>query len=93
VHRILTEQRINRRQLEEVDRGLADLARAAANTREALRSRDIDALTFANLEAALLAKRIEKIGLERSILEQQVALSTLAGGDLPVRLAPEGSPR
>jgi outer membrane protein TolC len=93
VHRILTEQRINRRQLEEVDRGLADLVRAAAKTREALRSRDIDALTFANLEAALLAKRIEKIGLERSILEQQVALSTLAGGDLPVRLAPEGSPR
>jgi outer membrane protein TolC len=93
VHRILTEQRINRRQLAEVDRGFADLARAATNTQDALRSRDIDALTFANLQAALLAKRIEKISLEQSILEQQVALQTLAGGDLPVRLVPEGSPR
>ena len=93
LHRILTEQHINRRQLAEVDRGLADLDRAAANTQDALRSRDIDALTFANLQSSLLAKRIEKIGLEQSILEQQVALQTLAGGDLPVRLGPEGSPR
>ena len=93
VHRILAEQRINRRQLGEVERGLADLGRAAANSRDALRSRDIDALSFANLQAAVLSKRIEQIGLEQSILEQQVALQTLTGGDLPVRLGPEESPR
>jgi len=93
VHRILAEQRINRRQLGEVDRGLADLGRAAADTDLAFRSREMAALAFANLQAALLAKKIERIGLEQSILEPQVALQALAGGDLPVRLAPEGSAR
>jgi outer membrane protein TolC len=84
VHRILAEQRINQRQLLDIDQGLADLSRAAANTDAALQARDIDALTFANLEAALLAKKIERINLEQAILEQRVALQAIAGGDLPV---------
>jgi outer membrane protein TolC len=87
IDRILAEQRINRRQLVEVDAGLAELARAAAKSDEAFRARDIDALAFASLQASLLAKRIERIGLEQAILEQQVALQTLIGGELPVRLA------
>jgi outer membrane protein TolC len=87
IHRILAEQRINRRQLEDVDLGLADLARAAEKTDAAFRAHDIDALAFASLQASLLAKRIEKINLEQAILEQQVALQTLAGGELPVRPA------
>jgi outer membrane protein TolC len=85
VHRILAEQRINRRQLEDIDRGLADLERAAEKTGAAFRAHDIDALAFASLEAALLAKRVEKINLEEAILEQQVALQTLVGGELPAR--------
>jgi outer membrane protein TolC len=85
IHRILAEQRINRQQLLDIDQGLADLSRAAANTDAALQAHDIDALTFANLEAALLAKKIERINLEQAILEQRVALQTLAGGELPVR--------
>jgi outer membrane protein TolC len=85
IHRILAEQRINQRQLLDVDQGLADLSRAAANTDVALQAHDIDALTFANLEAGLLAKKIERINLEQAILEQRVALQALAGGELPVR--------
>jgi outer membrane protein TolC len=87
IHRILAEQRINRRQLQDIDAGLADLSRAAEKTDAAFRAHDIDALAFASLQASLLAKRIEKINLEQAILEQQVALQTLAGGELPVRLA------
>lgn len=85
VHRILAEQRINRRQLQEIDLGLGDLEQAAEKTRAAFQEHNIDALVFANLEAALLAKRIEKINLEEAILEQEVALQTLVGGELPVR--------
>jgi outer membrane protein TolC len=88
IHRILAEQRINRWQLLDVDQGLADLSRAAAKTDAAFKAHDIDALAFASLQAALLAKKIERINLEQAILEQRVALQTLAGGELPLRLAP-----
>jgi outer membrane protein TolC len=88
IHRILAEQRINRRQLLEIDRGLDDLSRAATRTDAAFRAHNIDALAFASLQAALLAKKIERINLEQTILEQRVALQTLAGGELPVQLVP-----
>ena len=41
--RILTEQRINRRQLREVDQGLAALTQVAAKTEAAFTARIIDA--------------------------------------------------
>ncbi|MCU1246898.1 MAG: outer rane efflux family protein [Acidobacteria bacterium] len=84
IHRLLAEQRINQRQLVGIDRGLADLSKAAANTDAAFREHNIDALAFASLQSAVLAKRIERINLEEMILEQRVALQTLAGGELPV---------
>jgi outer membrane protein TolC len=87
IDRILAEQRINRRQLGEVDAGLAELSRAAGRANAAFQAHDIDALAFANLQASLLAKHIERISLEQAILEQRVALQTLIGGELPVRLA------
>jgi outer membrane protein TolC len=88
IQRILAEQRINRRQLLDVDQGLADLSRAATRTDAAFKEHNIDALAFASLQAALLAKKIERINLEQAILEQRVALQTLAGGELPVRAVP-----
>jgi outer membrane protein TolC len=85
IRRILAEQRLNRRQLLGVDQGLADLSRAAVKTESAFQARNIDALAFATLQTALLTKKIERIDLEQAILEQRVALQTLAGGDVPVR--------
>jgi hypothetical protein len=87
IDRILAEQRINRRQLAEVDSGLAELSRAAAKSDAAFRAHDINALAFASLQTSLLAKRIERISLEQAILEQRVTLQTLIGGELPVRIA------
>jgi outer membrane protein TolC len=87
IDRILAEQRINRRQLREIDAALVELTRAAEKFNAAFRAHDINALAFASLQASLLAKRTERISLEQAILEQQVALQTLIGGDLPVRLA------
>lgn len=85
VHRILAEQRINARQLQEVDQGIDELSRVAAKADRAFRSHDIDALAYASLQASLLSKQIEKINLEQSILQQQVALQALLGGKLPVK--------
>ena len=85
VQRILDEQRINERQLGEVDRELADLSRVAAKADLAFRARNIDALAFANLQGSLLSKQVEKINLEQSILLQRVALQALIGGELPTQ--------
>jgi outer membrane protein TolC len=86
IDRILAEQRINRRQLMEVDTALVELGRAAEKFDAAFRAHDINALAFATLQTALLAKRTERITLEQAILEQRVALQTLIGGELPMRL-------
>ncbi|MDB4875547.1 MAG: hypothetical protein JWM41_1993 [Gemmatimonadetes bacterium] len=86
IHRILAEQAINRRQLRDIDAGLAELSRVAEKTNAAFRNHDINALAFASLQASLLAKQIERISLEQAILDQQVALQTLIGGNLPPRL-------
>src|SRR5882672_9916609 len=90
VQRILDEQRINARQLGEVDRELADLSRVAAKANLAFRARNIDALAFANLQGSLLSKQVEKINLEQSILLQRVALQALIGGELPIPHLAEG---
>ena len=85
IRRILAEQRINQRQLREIDQGLAELTQVAAKTEAAFTARNIDALAFASMQAALLAKKIERITLAQLLLEQRVALQTLVGGQLPVR--------
>jgi outer membrane protein TolC len=87
IDRILAEQRINRRQLLDIDAALVELTRAAEKFNAAFRAHDINALAFATLQASLLAKRTERITLEQAILEQRVALQTLIGGELPMRLA------
>lgn len=82
VHRILAEQRINARQLQEVRQAVAQLSQAAASADAAFRARSIDALAYASLHESLLAKRAEEVGLEQSILEQRVALAALLGPGL-----------
>lgn len=87
VHRILAERRINARQLGEVKQGTAELSRAARNADAAFRARAIDTLAYVSLQGTLLAKQVEQITLEQSILEQQVALAALLGPGIP--LSPE----
>ena len=84
VRRILDEHRVNARQLGEIERELADLSRAAAKADLAFQSRHIDALAFANVQISLLAKQVEQLNLEQSILLQRVALQTMIGGELPM---------
>jgi len=91
IHRILAEQRINARQLQEVQAGIAQLSLAARRADEAFRQENVDALTNVNIHATLLAKQIEEVNLQQTLLEQRVALLTLIGGDLPVKTSYESN--
>ena len=82
MYRLLAEQRINLRQLQEAEQGLASLTRAAAQWQQAFRMRQIDALAYAGLQGSVLVKQIEKTNLEQAVLLQRVALQTLIGGAL-----------
>jgi outer membrane protein TolC len=54
--------------------GVADRAYAAGN---------LDERSYVDLHAALLAKEIESLKLEQTLLEQRIVLQTLIGSDLP----------
>jgi outer membrane protein TolC len=93
IHKILADQRINIRQLQDMQAGISQLAAAAKQTEQAFRQKNVDALNYANVHATLLAKRIEELNLQQAILEQRVSLQTLIGGDLPVATSYEsGNP-
>ena len=55
---------------------VADHAYAAGN---------LDERTFVDLHASLLAKEIELLKLEQTLLEQRIVLQTLIGSDIPTR--------
>ena len=86
VRRILDDQRLQRRQLQEVKGGIAALVRVVRNARTAYVSGNLDEQSYVRLAAGLLGKRIEATGIEQQILEQRVALQTLIGGELPTKL-------
>jgi hypothetical protein len=56
---------------------VADQAYAAGN---------LDERSYVDLHAALLAKEIESLKLEQTLLEQRIVLQTLIGSDIPTRL-------
>jgi outer membrane protein TolC len=84
LHRLLDEQRINLRQLRDIDSDLALLSHTVEQAGQAYRARNVDTVAYANVRAVYLAKRIERINLQQGVLEQRVALRTLLGGELPV---------
>src|SRR6266403_3659805 len=55
---------------------VADRAYAAGN---------LDERSFVDLHASLLAKEIESLKLEQTLLEQRIVLQTLIGSDIPTR--------
>ncbi|MES2103540.1 MAG: TolC family protein [Pseudomonadota bacterium] len=93
IHKILAEQRINARQLQEIRNGLVQLSAAAVQADKAFLQKNIDSLIYANVHTALLNKQIEEINLQETMLEQRVALMTLIGGELPVANSSENNKR
>jgi outer membrane protein TolC len=55
---------------------VADRAYAAGN---------LDERSYVDLHASLLAKEIESLKLEQTLVEQRIALQTLIGSDIPTR--------
>ncbi|HEY8023109.1 MAG TPA: TolC family protein [Burkholderiaceae bacterium] len=84
LHRLLDEQHINLRQLSAIDGDLALLSHTIAQAEQAYLAHNIDAVSYANVRSVYLAKRIERINLHQSVLEQHVAVQALLGGELPV---------
>jgi len=81
---ILDDRMLAEHQLAAVRAAVAELSRLAERSQSAFSAGNIDMLVYAAQRDALLAKRIEQLLLEQALLEQQVGLQTLIGGELPV---------
>lgn len=86
IHRMLVERSINSRQLHEIQISLIRFSAMASNADTALQKNSIDTLIVSNAHTALLTRQVEEIGIQQAMLEQQVALLALIGGELPVQL-------
>jgi len=84
---IAAEQALDARQLAQVDAAIVELRTVLARSDTAYRADAVDALTYANARAALLAKQVERINLWQAMLEQRVALQTLLGVDTTAPLS------
>lgn len=70
-------------QLKQTRRGVAELATAAQRAEAAYHAGNLAAPDYVRLQTALLDKRVEAINLQEALMEQQIALETLLGPELP----------
>lgn len=82
---ILDDRALAEHQLVQVRQSVAELTRVTAHSQAAFSAGNIDMLTYATQRDALLSKRLEELGIEQSLMEQQVNLQSLLGGDIPTR--------
>ena len=82
INAILDDRLLAEQQLTAVRLAVAELARLAARSQAAFSAGNIDMLLYATQHDALLAKQLELLALEQALLEQQVGLQTLVGGEL-----------
>lgn len=82
IHRLLAEQQINLRGLEENRRSLIQLSGMMDNAETAYANHNMDGLSYVNLHSTLLTRQIDALVLQQSILEQGFALQSLTGGDV-----------
>lgn len=75
------------RQLDDSNAALVKLNAAAQDADRAFRRGNLDELGYVNLRAGVLAKQTEIIKLEETILEQDIALQTMVGSELPTKTA------
>jgi outer membrane protein TolC len=72
-------------QLRRTRNGVLELETVAKRAEAALRAGNLAAPDYVRLQTALLDKQIEAINLQEALMEQEIALQTLLGPDLPVR--------
>lgn len=61
------------------------LREAATVADQAYVAGNLDERTYVDLHASLLAKEVETLKLEQTLIEQRIALQTLIGSDIPTR--------
>jgi outer membrane protein TolC len=83
--RLVTEQTLLEQQYKASRAGIRQLEDAAAVTDRAFATGNLDERSYVDLRAALLAKKLETLKLEQTMLEQRINLQTLIGSDLPAR--------
>jgi outer membrane protein TolC len=87
---LLEQMHLVSKQYESVTSSLPDMEQTAERAKAALDEGNLDITTYTGLQAALLKKRVEAIALEKTMLEQRIALQTLLGNELPRGLVPAG---
>jgi outer membrane protein TolC len=70
-------------QLQRTRRGVAELETVARRAQAAYRAGNMTAPDYVRLQTALLDKQTEAVNLQEALMEQQIALETLLGPDLP----------
>jgi outer membrane protein TolC len=70
-------------QLQRTRLGLAEFSTVAQNAESAYRAGNLTAPDYVRLQTALLDKQTESLNLQEALMEQQIALETLLGPDLP----------
>jgi outer membrane protein TolC len=61
------------------------LREAATVAEQAYAAGNLDERSYVDLQASLLAKEVETLKLEQTLIEQRIALQTLIGSDIPTR--------
>ena len=72
-----------RKQLQRTGEGVVELKTVAQRAEAAFRAGNLAAPDYVRLQIALLDKQTEAINLQEALMEQQIALETLLGPDLP----------
>lgn len=85
IERILQDQALLQRQRGEIEQGIALTAQTLAGADAALARGDLSETDYVLLKSAWLNRRLDLLGVEQTLLEQQAALQTLLGGPLPAQ--------
>lgn len=83
IESMLADQALIAQQLKKLRGELAEAERISADADKAFKDQTIDARTYTDLAVLKLAKQQEIIVLERTALEQRVAIATLVGAGMP----------
>jgi outer membrane protein TolC len=83
--RLITELTLIEAQYRESLDSIRRLRDAANIADQAYAAGNLDERSYVDLHASLLAKEIETIKLEQTLVEQRIALQTLIGSDIPAR--------
>jgi len=81
IYALLGDQALLREQLTGVRSAVATLEQAGASAAAALEAGNLGQLAYTSVQSSLLAKRVEEVTLEQRILEQRIAILTLAGSN------------